>query len=207
MKKVISVFVASLFLFSLMSISVYANDSVLDDNAVEVVDLSNIDFNNEAQLKQMGITIISSRPANNSEINTLRSNQPKARAITRGTTYSIVQNWTQVCPQNKNFSAEMQAIIELTKGGNYIQINRVSSLASSLASGLYTASWSQINSSVRSTSGKWPSGMVEMIVTGKFYSTTSVSAGVSGFGVSVTSGKNVTYVSPSMTIQRTYKSY
>lgn len=116
-------------------------------------------------------------------------------------------SWIQTYVGNASYRAEMQASFEVYGTGSFKQITN-SSVGSSLASGIYTTSWSQSNS-WKTT--KYPVTEATVGVTGKFYSTvnfsTGVSGGIPGFTVSGTTSKSVTYVSNSMTIQRVFKVY
>jgi len=113
-------------------------------------------------------------------------------------------SWTQAYSKNSSFKAEMNASFEVFVTGSFRQINSAT-VGSILGSGLNTASWAQSNS-WKTT--KYPVVTATVGVTGKFFSTvnssTGVSGGIPGFTISSSTGRSVTYVSQSMTIQKTF---
>lgn len=129
------------------------------------------------------------------------------RNIARGTTVWRHASWIEKYPKNKNYKAELSASFEIYTVGSNRQINSAT-VGSSLAAGQYKTEWKQLYP-FNSTS--FPALKATVGARGKFHTTItgsgSASISLPGFSFAGSASSNKTYVSDTLTIQRTYSLY
>lgn len=123
--------------------------------------------------------------------------------------YMTIEN-TQKYSQNTNFSAKVMATLKIYSYGSFRQINDVTGVGSARVSGMYNYTWNQNYAWTSPTSSQLqasPATAIDIGATGYFSIVTSVGVSVGGFGVSGSTGTDVTQTSDTMNLTYHYSLY